>query len=175
MAYMNQDKKRVIKAALDKITKPLGIKYSLRVRNHSAIVCTITAAPIDFIGNFKAVTGDKFSRANLDHLPVNPYWYQDHFSGKPREIIGQLLDALKAAGYCDNSDAMTDYFDTAYYYDLNIGAYDKPFKLTAPTIQQAGALISEEAIKAKIQALGCSADFIDNHLIIRVIPNVNPA
>lgn len=175
---MNQDKKRVIKAALDKITKPLGIKYSLRVRNHSAIVCTITAAPIDFIGNFKAVTGDLFktmSGKDPDYLSVNPYWYQKHFTGKPREIIGQLIDALKAADYYDRSDAMTDYFDTAYYFHLNIGDYNRPFKLTAPTIQQAGALISEEAIKAKIQALGCSADFIDNHLIIRVFPSINPA
>ena len=178
MAYMNQDKKRVIKAALDKVTKPLGIKYSLRVRNHSAIVCTITAAPIDFIGNFKMTTGDKMINLpahEIGHMPVNPYWYQDHFTGKPRQIIGQLIDALKAAGYYDNSNAQIDYFDTAYYYDLNIGAYNKPFKLTAPTIQQAGALISEEAIKAKIQALGCSADFIENHLIIRVFPSINPA
>ena len=177
MAYMNQDKKRVIKAALDKIAKPLGIKYSLRVDSHMSITCTITAAPIDFIGNFKAVTGDKFkiNEALSYHISVNPYWYQDHFSGKPREVIGQLIEALKAANYYDNSDAMIDYFDTAYYFHLNIGDYNRPFKLTAPTIQQAGALITEEAIKAKIQALGCSADFIDNHLIIRVIPNVNPA
>lgn len=177
MAYMNQDKKRVIKAALDKIAKPLGIKYSLRVRNNMTIVCTITAAPIDFIGNFAAVTGDKFkiNGAPLDHITVNPYWYDDHFTGKPREIIGQLVNALKAAGHYDNSNAMIDYFDTAYYYDLNIGEYGRPFKLTAPSIRQAGALISEEAIKAKIQAMGCSAEFIDNHMIIRVIPSINPA
>lgn len=177
MAYMNQDKKRVIKAAIDKIAKPLGIKYSLRVRNHSAIVCTITAAPIDFIGNFVAVTGDKFkiNGAPLDYISVNPYWYQDHFSGKPREIIGQLIEALKAANYYDNSDAMIDYFDTAYYFHLNIGDYNRPFKLTAPTMRQAGALISEEAIKAKLWALGCSANFIENYLIVRVFTNDNPA
>lgn len=177
MAYMNQDKKRVIKAAIDKIAKPLGIKYSLRVRNHSAIVCTITAAPIDFIGNFKAVTGDKFkiNGAPLDHMPVNPYWYQEHFSGKPREVIGQLVDALKAAGYYDNSNAMIDYFETAYYFDLNIGDYNRPFKLTAPTIRQAGALISEEAIKNKILAMGCDPEFLDKKVIIRVFTNDNPA
>ena len=178
MAYMNQDKKRVIKAAIDKIAKPLGIKYSLRVHNHSAIICTITAAPIDFIGNFKMTTGDKFSNLpshEIDHLPVNPYWYQDHFTGKPREIIGQLIDALKAAGYYDNSDAMIDYFDTAYYLNLNIGDYKRPFKLTAPTIRQAGALISEEAIKAKILAMGCDADFVKNKVIVRVFTNDNPA
>jgi len=27
MAYMNQDKKKIIKANLDKVLKPLGIKY----------------------------------------------------------------------------------------------------------------------------------------------------
>lgn len=171
MAYMNQDKKRVIKAALDKITKPLGIKYSLRVRNNMTIVCTITAAPIDFIGNFAAVTGDKFkiNGAPLDYISVNPYWYDDHFSGKPREIIGQLVDALKAAGHYDNSNAMIDYFNTAYYFDLNIGDYGRPFKLTAPTMRQAGALISEEAIKNKILAMGCDADFVKNRLIVRVL------
>jgi hypothetical protein len=26
---------------------------------------------------------------------------------------------------------MTDYFDTAYYYDLNIGRWDKPYVVTA--------------------------------------------
>lgn len=171
MAYMNQDKKRVIKAAIDKIAKPYGIKYSLRVNSHMSITCTITAAPIDFIGNFKAVTGDKFkiNGALSHHISVNPYWYQDHFTGKPREVIGQLIDALKAANYYDRSDAMTDYFDTAYYFNLNIGDYNRPFKLTAPTIRQAGALISEEAIKNKILAMGCGADFVENRLIVRVL------
>lgn len=171
MAYMNQDKKRVIKAAIDKIAKPYGIKYSLRVRYHSTIICTITAAPIDFIGNFKAVTGDKFNinGAPLDNISVNPYWYDDHFSGKPREVIGQLIDALKAADYFDHSDAQADYFCRAYYFDLNIGDYNRPFKLVPATIRQAGALISEEAIKNKILAMGCGADFVENRLIVRVL------
>lgn len=177
MAYMNQDKKRVIKAAIDKIAKPYGIKYSLRVRNNMTIVCTITAAPIDFIGNFAAVTGDKFQLNGKphDYISVNSYWYQDHFTGKPREIIGQLVDALKAAGYYDNSNAQIDYFDTAYYFDLNIGEYGRPFKLTAPSIRQAGALISEEAIKNKILAMGCDPEFLDKKVIIRVFTNDNPA
>ena len=172
MAYMNQDKKAVIKAALDKVTKRYGIKYSLRVRNHITIVCTITAAPIDFMGNFKATTGDLFktiSGHDPVYLPVNPYWYQDHFTGKPREIIGQLIDALKAADYYDRSDAQTDYFDVAYYFDLKIGDHNRPFKLTKPTIQQAGALIFEDALKAKLLAHGVTADFINNKMIIQAI------
>lgn len=171
MAYMNQDKKAVIKAAIDKIAKPYGIKYSLRVRDHRAIVCTITAAPVDFIGNFMATTGDKFkiNGAPLDCIDVNPYWFKDHFTGKPREIIGQIVEAMQAAGYYDNSNAQIDYFDTAYYFDIKIGDYRRPFKLTNPSPKQAGALMMEEAIKAKILEQGCSAEFVENRLIVRVL------
>ena len=137
MAYMNQDKKKVIKANLDKLLKPLGIKYSLRVLHHSKINCTIKSAPIDFVGNFNETM--KASQAwqelndilkERDNVTVNPYWYQDHFTGESKEIIGKVLDALRSADYYDNSDAMVDYFDTAYYYGLSLGDYNTPFKYT---------------------------------------------
>ena len=38
---------------------------------------------------------------------------------------------MYSADYYDNSDAQTDYFDTAYYAHINIGSYDKPFKVIA--------------------------------------------
>lgn len=172
MAYMNQEKKAVIKAALDQVLKARGFKYSLRVDNHMAINCTIQSGPIDFIGNFKANTGDKFVNLpghELNNLQVNLYWIDDHYSGQARQILKECGEALKAAGYYDRSDAMTDYFDTAYYMHLNIGAWDKPYKITAPTMRQAGALLSEDAIKARIQAQGCSADFVNNRFIVKVI------
>ena len=31
----------------------------------------------------------------------------------------------------DNSDAMTDYFDTAYYTHINVGKWDKPYEFKA--------------------------------------------
>jgi hypothetical protein len=132
MAYMSQDKKKVIKAALDKVLKPRGIKYSLRVRDNMAIHCTIQAAPVDFMANFKTTTGDLFktiSGKDPDYLPVNLYWINSHFTGEAAEILSEAAEALKAAGYYDNSNAQIDYFDTAYYMHLNIGQYDKPFKL----------------------------------------------
>ena len=129
---MNQDKKKLIKAALDKVLKSRGIKYSLRVRNNMSINCTIQAAPIDFLGNFKATTGDLFktiSGRDPESLPVNLYWINDHFTGEAAQVLSEAAEALKAAGYYDNSNAQIDYFETAYYMHLNIGQYDKPFKL----------------------------------------------
>jgi len=31
----------------------------------------------------------------------------------------------------DRSDAMTDYFDTAFYYNISIGDYNKPYEKVA--------------------------------------------
>jgi len=76
--------------------------------------------------------GDQF-RLTTDrgYIQVNPYWYNEHFTGDAREIINKVIDGLKSADYYDKSDAMIDYFDTAYYMHLNIGDWDKPYKLEA--------------------------------------------
>ncbi len=138
MAYMNQEKKKVIKANLDKILKPLGIKYSLRVQHHSKICCTIKSAPIDLLGNFNETLVKSEAWKELpdilkvrdEYATVNPYWYQDHFTGESKELIGKVLEAMRSADYYDRSDAMVDYFDTAYYYGVSIGDYNTPFKYT---------------------------------------------
>lgn len=125
MAYMNQAKKAVIKANLDKVLKPLGVKFSLRVRNNMAISCTIKSAPWDMLADRKQA----LSAFQKDHAQVNPYWFEEHYTGKTKDVIARALDALRSADYYDNSDAMTDYFDTAYYYDLSIGDYSRPFEV----------------------------------------------
>jgi len=125
MAYMNQDKKAVIKANLDKALKPLGVKFSLRVRHHTAIVCTIKSAPWDMLADRKQAP----SQFEINHAQVNPYWFQDHYEGKTLDVLTKVVDAIKSADYYDESDAMIDYFNTAYYFDINIGDYDKPFQV----------------------------------------------
>lgn len=137
MAYMNQDKKKIIKANLDEVFKPLGIKYSLKVLHHSKICCTIKSAPIDLLDNFNtAMLASEAHKAmpdilkERDYVTVNPYWYTEHFTGEALEIVGRAIKALMSADYYDNSDAMVDYFDTAYYFGLSIGDWKTPFKFT---------------------------------------------
>jgi hypothetical protein len=127
---MNQDKKKIIKANLDKVLKPLGIKYSLRVDNYMSINCTIKSGSVDFINNMRQRTGDKFKlHTDCGYIQVNPYWFNEHFTGEAHSIINQVIDGLKSADWYDKSDSMVDYFDTAYYMHLNIGAWDKPYEL----------------------------------------------
>lgn len=127
MAWMNQEKKAKIKVVLDPIMKEYGLKYSLSVNNHSTIVCTVKSGTIDFIDNHNQVTGSGAGIGNR-YLDINPYWYQDHFTGVAKEAIGKILGALNTDNH-DNSDIQTDYFDVGHYVDLNIGAWDRPYVL----------------------------------------------
>jgi len=65
-------------------------------------------------------------------MQINPYWFQDHFTGEAKDAIDQFLRIIKTAPerqWYDRSDAMTDYFDTAFYIHLNIGEWSKPYVL----------------------------------------------
>jgi len=125
MAYMNQEKKAVIAAKLKPVLKKYGVKGTLSVRNHSSIVLNVKAGKVDFFTDYvDREDAKKFG------IQVNPYWFQDHFAGKSKQFLAEAFDALKGAGYYNNSDIQTDYFDCAYFYDINIGKWNKPYELT---------------------------------------------
>lgn len=134
MAYISQADKAKINTNLKPILKKYGVKGTLSIRNHSTIVLTLKSGKIDFIANSNKVCGASHYQVSRGFTPntsgyeqVNTYWYQDHYDGKAKAFIKEALAALKSAGWYDESDAMTDYFNTAYYIDINIGKWDKPY------------------------------------------------
>ena len=46
------------------------------------------------------------------------------------KFINELQVAMRGTMYYNNDDIMTDYFDSAYFMGINIGKYNKPYKLT---------------------------------------------
>ena len=135
MAYMNQEKKAKIVSAVKPILKKYGVKATFAVRNHSTICLNVKAGNIDFIENY-IQTGQRMSEDQVafirknKSIDVNPYWFQDHFSGKAKSFLSEAFTAMKSAGnWYDRSDAQTDYFDTAYYVDVNIGSWKKPYEV----------------------------------------------
>ena len=137
MAYMNQEKKQKISNALKPILAKYGMKGTLRTRQH-AITLTLRQGPIDFIGDLKIERTMGYTAVGLNkdemrkhyELNVNQYWIDEHYTGVSLEFLKQVKTAMQAADYYDRSDAQIDYFDTAYYYDINVGAWDKPYILT---------------------------------------------
>ena len=141
MAYMNQEKKAKIAAAIKPVLKKYKVKGTLSVRNHSTICLTLKSGKIDFVENFIQTDNDsnfggKMEQRRIDYLrqnksmDVNPYWFHEHFTGSAKAFMTEAFKALKSADWYDESDAMTDYFNTAYYVDVNIGKWNKPYEVT---------------------------------------------
>jgi hypothetical protein len=128
MAYMNQEKKKVIAAKLKEFM-PKSWKYSLAVRNHSTIVMTIKSAPINLVAEYVASTG-MTSYTDNDGNPyasINTYHAEDKFlSADTQNLITKIIDTLNTDNY-DNSDVMTDYFNVGHYTDLDLGKWNKGF------------------------------------------------
>ena len=142
MAYMSQETKKKIVAAVEPILKKYGIKGTVAVRNHSTIVLNVKSGSIDFIENYIGTDAalphaGKMSQDQIDYirknksLDVNPYWFHEHFSGKAKAFLTETFTAMKKAGnWFDHSDAQVDYFHTAYYVDVNIGSWKNPYQVT---------------------------------------------
>jgi hypothetical protein len=136
MAYMNQERKQKIAQALKPILAKYKVKGSLSVRSHMTIVLTLKSGVIDFIGNSNRVCGNDFYQVSRGFKPnttgydqVSTYHFQSHYDGVAKEFLAEALKALKSADWYDESDAMTDYFNTAYYVDVNVGKWNKPYIL----------------------------------------------
>lgn len=133
MAYMSQEKKTQIAAALKKVI-PADWKWSLAVQHHSTICLTISGAPVDLVANYANHGMDEPHRSSAlrkGHVDVNPFWWKDHFSPEMADVFKPVFDALNQGNH-DRSDPMTDYYDVGHYVKVSLGRWNKPFALLAP-------------------------------------------
>lgn len=133
MAYMSQEKKAKIAPVIKSILKKYNVKGTLAVQNHSTLVLNIKQGPIDFIGNYQENQRGRVSafvreQQEIKSLDVNPYWYQNHFSGVAKEFLSEVIPAMNSGNH-DNSDIQSDYFDVGWYVDVNIGKWNKPYEI----------------------------------------------
>lgn len=140
MAYMCQGKKQQLAPAIKAVLKKYGVKGSIAVDNHSSLVVTLKEGVLDFIGDANKHNKERAERRGerfyevKDSYQVNTYyaseWAVDKKIGK---FFKELIDAMNGKGSNlsnhDNSDIMTDYFDVGWYVNVNVGKWDKPYKL----------------------------------------------
>jgi hypothetical protein len=126
--------------AIKAVLKKYKVKGSIAVNNHSTLVLNLKSGSIDFIENAIATDAAKASAnkmtddriayfRNEQYMDVNPYWYQEHFSGKALNFLREVFTAMNNGNH-DNSDIQTDYFDVGWYVDVNIGKWNKPYTVT---------------------------------------------
>jgi len=119
MAYVSQKDKKDLSVGIKKVLKKYGCKGNIGVKNHMSLYVDVMEGPIDF----KHTHGDGYTQ-------VNTYWIDDHWSGVAKDFLNELLTEMKGKKYFNNDEPMTDYFHRSHYTDINIGKYNKPYKLT---------------------------------------------
>jgi hypothetical protein len=125
MAYISAQE---VKAIRDEL-KAQFPKFKFGVRKGSgslSVDVTIKSGPADF--------SDVTAYGN-GYGQVNQYYLQNY--GEHQAFLEQIMRIVKLAPstvpggrrWFDESDAMTDYFHTAYYIHLSIGAWNKPYEM----------------------------------------------
>lgn len=114
MAYMNQEKKKVIAQKLKEVM-PKTWKYSLSVQNYSKLTLTIKSAPIDLV----SINGGRHS--------LNEFYIKEDINNSELVSILENIKDIMNTGNYNNSDVQSDYFDVGHYIGIEFGKWDKPF------------------------------------------------
>lgn len=122
MAYINQETKVKLVPAIKAVLKKYGVKGSIAIRDHAALVVTLTEGPVSF---------ETANCSNWRAHDVNHYWVHNNYTGEAVNLIVELVNAMKGNEWYDHSDAQFDHFDTAYYIRIRVGRWDKPYVHTA--------------------------------------------
>jgi hypothetical protein len=134
---MNQERKAQLAPGIKAVLKRYGVKGTIGVQHHSALVVNITSGNLDFIGEANRFNREYAERTGQRFHPVTDYYQANPYKGEDAyadATIGRFFKELTAAMrgdlWYDNSDIQTDYFDTAYYMYINIGRWNKPYAYT---------------------------------------------
>ena len=135
MAYITQEMKKDLTPAIKAVLKKWNCKGSISIRNHSSLQVTITEGTIDFIAdaNEAAQKWAERTGCKAHEIKDSVNYGSNHRDGDKAsdQMINELIAAMKGTSWYNNSDLMTDYFDIAYYVDVQVGRWDKPYKLVA--------------------------------------------
>jgi hypothetical protein len=138
MAYVSQEVITKARAALKALNKDYGVKSTLSGKGDSTLHLTIAEGKIDFINNFCENTIAKRRQHDTSqviawvqkeqNISVNQHYLDSSFDGIALEYL-QKAKAIMYAEHWDTSDIMTDYFNCAYYVNISVGRWNKPYKL----------------------------------------------
>tara|TARA_Y100000593_G_C4151002_1_gene257042 strand:- start:103 stop:525 length:423 start_codon:yes stop_codon:yes gene_type:complete len=140
MAYISQQEKKELAPGIKKVLKQYGLKGTIAINNYSSLVVNIKSGSLDLLGAAQKVNdilADRFNRPRTEigtYLQANAYRDPQDYD-RIDKTIGQfysdLIKAMKGDKWYNRSDMMTDYHEIAYYLDINIGRWNKPYLLTA--------------------------------------------
>ena len=130
MAYISGEHTKQIRNALKEVFKDTSIKFGVRKFGHSSVTVTLLEGP-DFPTAREYV--QKECSNGIGYYDVNPYHFPKYMTLIECDIIHKVIEVIKLGSsrkYFDESDIQTDYFFKAFYFDITIGKFGKPYKCT---------------------------------------------
>jgi len=115
MAYISQDEKKQLAPAIKKVLAKYGVKGTIGINNYSSLVVRLKSGHFDF----------------SDSYSINPYHPHFYAAVGAQKFVEELVAAMKGTKWYDNSDAMTDYFNTAYYINIELGTGGNQYEVVA--------------------------------------------
>ena len=136
MAYISTDDVKHIRNTLK--TELPQYKFSV-VRDHtSSVTIALMKGPAfkdyEYFDRYTHET--KIGTLNKDHHQINQYHLEDFYGKENAKVLDKIHSiALTAPAknggkvWYNNSDAMIDYFDTAYYVHIEVGKWNKQYEV----------------------------------------------
>lgn len=130
MAYITAEDVKAVRNAL-KAEFGNKFKFGVTKQHHSSVNIVVKSgpAPLDTY-EMKNQRGDMMaSNGNfqVNHYHTHMYGEFQGFFDRLSEIAHTAPGLAGGRKWFDDSDAMTDYFSTAYYVNIEVGKYDKPY------------------------------------------------
>lgn len=114
MAYISVDEVKNVRELLKQ--KFPKFKFAVSGGNSLSLKVAIMKGPEDFsevLGVWKSIDINEF------------YTYK---YGKFENLFNDMFAVMKSQNWFDQSDSMVDYFHTAYYLNLSVGKWNKPYE-----------------------------------------------
>ena len=135
MAYIDTKDVKAIREAL-KAEFGKDFKFSVTRDHYSGVRIAIMSGVANFYDG-ELDTTDKYSGRVYEfdgYAQINHY--HTHFYGAYEELFTKISEIAHTApglaggkSYYCNDDTMSDYFDRAYYVNIHVGRWDKPYEI----------------------------------------------
>ena len=112
MAYISTEEVKKVREAIKKEFPKY--KWSITRNNYSTVAIALMR------GDFEVKQEEQY---------INEHYLDTHKNEHIKKIFTKVKEILFASvKYHNNTDIQIDYFDVAYYYDFQVGQWNKPYQ-----------------------------------------------
>lgn len=138
MAYVSKELKAELAPKIKAVLKKYHMSGTISIHHHSSLVVTLRSGALDLIGDANLFNQAYAARTGQRVVEVKGYYQANpNYSGEEHSVnaeVGkffkELVAAMKGDSWYNDSDIQRDHFDIAYYLDINVGKWDKPYICT---------------------------------------------